>query len=747
MCIRRQCRSGCRQQGVLQLPHVYSCREAADATAGEPATTNIGAKVTVAGAIKLTDIGKMYLKSHPVTGVSPVLSAASASVDATSFIDANNAGFFGNNTSTYNNKCTPGQAPTNPTGKHGAGHGGQGGWGEQSSTSHGAGTYDATDWPVLCGGGANCNYQGNWPNLGGGVLRLFVTGDIVVNGYLRANANSPGNFSGAGAGGTVLLSCRTITGSGNIQAKGSDGYQYTASSSGHNGGAGGGGRIATHYDATEQAKVSCGVIYNAAGGVGVQNGTITGSGDPGTVWFTDETIVNEGNTHSGTLYVPDLLNFVKRDSLTVENAVTSLQPGGYVEIKNDLVIKGASSGVSGFEVPEGYFKVGGNLIIDGGHVTVSGSTVKNRASIFEVGGVIAATNAIITITDSEEYPTEDLFKVAGAVELDASSVTVTYAETNCLQTLTVAEHLFMTNGSTFSVQSPINPVEGEPGVTFMTPELTLCKNCWIYPYCHATNGAAVLFKIPRILCTANAGFNANEKGYKGLASPSVYYGPMTTALDGRGYHAWSGANAYGTYAAGHGGNGGNYIAVSATYPRGKGLAFDNYRRPVFAGPAGAGSYNSSCTPARGGGVVRIEADYFDLGGGTLTANGGTVSNFRTGSAGGSIYVKTDRFLGGGGSLSANGGDGSYYGFSEQIGNHKNYCMAGGGGGCIAVHYNTSPSLATNVTVSVAGGNCPLDLATCLDKYSEDLTELKATRTGAAGTVYLHRHAGMCIILR
>lgn len=197
---------------------------------------------------------------------------------------------------------------------------------------------------------------------------------------------------------------------------------------------------------------------------------------------------------------------------------------------------------------------------------------------------------------------------------------------------------------------------------------------------------------------------------------------------------------------GHGGDGGSAKPVDAKNPRGVGVAFESKRRPIFAGPGGAGGYNST-VPPRGGGVIRIESSDFDLGGGTLTANGGDGQNFRTGGAGGSIYVTTTRFLGKGGVLSARGGAGSYYGFAQQIGNHKNHTMQGGGGGRIAIHFGKARSQATNVTTSVKGGNCPIDLKTCLETYGEDLTELKAARTGKDGTVFWGGFRGLRVLVR
>lgn len=304
----------------------------------------------------------------------------------------------------------------------------------------------------------------------------------------------------------------------------------------------------------------------------------------------------------------------------------------------------------------------------------------------------------------------------------------------------------MTNAATITLQAPCDEVEGEPGLLFTAKSLKMFESCWIYPYSHRTNGASCLFRIPRVALAEGGGFDANAKGYgRPTGATGPVYGPRTTERNGCGSEV-SGGGANSTVASGHGGDGGCAKPIDAKNPRGVGIAFEYRRHPIFAGPSGAGGYQTT-VPPRGGGVIRIESEVFDLGGGTLTANGGAASNFRTGGAGGSIYVKAYRFLGNGGLLSANGGSGCYYGFSEGIRNHKGYTMQGGGGGRIAVRFWSDFSVATNAVTSVKGGICPLNLEKCLEDYGEDLTELKATRDGKDGTVYWDNVGGLRILVR
>ena len=700
------------------LVHVYSSQEAHDPEATEPATTNLGAQVTVTGAIDFSDIGKMYVWSHPLTGVSPCFAAGSVSVDATSWIDANDAGFFGGNTDKYSATCTRGQAPTNPTGKRGAGHGGAGGWGETSSGTPGAGSFDSLDWPVLCGGGGNSNYQYNWPGRGGGVLRFFVSGEVKVDGQLRANATTTGSFSGANAGGTVLVVCDRFVGSGDVQTKGCNAYQYSLGSSGHNGGAGGGGRIAIHYNPSAQANATCAVTFSAAGGIGVGDGVYTGNGEAGTVWMTDDKLLAGGTTfaHKGQIYNPNALDHLRMASLVLDGGLLEFPAGGYVDIDGDVTITGASAGSAGLSIPEGYFRCGGKLTMNGGHIDVTGGAT----------------------------PKSDRFVVGGDMSLDNAQVTLTCAETDAGARFDVGGELFMTNSSLLTLQSPCNPAEGEPGLVFAAQSLKLFENCWIYPYSHSTNGASVLFKFAgNATCAPGGGFDASGKGYATTQSGGKMYhwgptvseeGPIRT--DGRALTGSVGSNCSG---GGYGGNGGGEIKEVGTknYPFGRGLAWGNRRKPVYPGVGGGCNYNVKATP-RGGGLVRIETGLvFDLNGGSLLAEGGAPCAHRSGASGGAVYLRAWKFFGGGGLVSVKGGQGNFHSTDSGI----SWAMPSGGGGRVAIWCANVDEAKSDVTVNVEAGETDPSYK---DTYDE---EVRAYRTGQPGTRHWGEIGGMKVLVR
>jgi hypothetical protein len=179
--------------------------------------------------------------------------------------------------------------------------------------------------------------------------------------------------------------------------------------------------------------------------------------------------------------------------------------------------------------------------------------------------------------------------------------------------------------------------------------------------------------------------------------------PLQLDLSGPVYVACGGAidvSAKG-YAAnttypGHGtpgsNNGGSHIGEGGVNSGAAGETFGSVYRPQEAGGGGGSS-------SRGGGVLRIEADRFQVDG-AIRADGGSSSR---GGGGGSVWV-TASTVAGGGAVEARGGDAC--------------CGLGaGGGGAITVEYG---ALETGATV--------LENASAASRQDN--------RSGGAGTVYL-----------
>jgi hypothetical protein len=97
--------------------------------------------------------------------------------------------------------------------------------------------YGVATNPESAGSGGGIYENQLYSGAGGGIIRLSVSGTLLVDGRISAaglGALSP-NFGG-GAGGSIYLTAGTLAGAGVISANGGAG--------GGLGGGGGGGRIA-----------------------------------------------------------------------------------------------------------------------------------------------------------------------------------------------------------------------------------------------------------------------------------------------------------------------------------------------------------------------------------------------------------------------------------------------------------------------------------------------------------------------
>lgn len=173
------------------------------------------------------------------------LDADNIVVEAGGKIDVSALGFSGGDVS-----GSDGQGPgrtigiANATG--GASHGGNGG--DNSSTNAGgsATIYGSASAPVTFGsgaGGSSWSTGGRGGN-GGGRLKLNARNSVRVDGDILALGGDGdvgvGRGGGGGSGGSIWVNANTLTGTGNMSAKGG----RRGSGNSHIGGGGGGGRIA-----------------------------------------------------------------------------------------------------------------------------------------------------------------------------------------------------------------------------------------------------------------------------------------------------------------------------------------------------------------------------------------------------------------------------------------------------------------------------------------------------------------------
>ncbi len=171
----------------------------------------------------------------------------------------------------------------------GASHGGQGGWHATSATP--APTYGSMTAPTMLGSGAN--------GRGGGAILVHAEGPLTIDGDILAHSDRGGDLRAGSAGGSIYLRGASVSGSGRLNAEGSQGY-YT----------GGGGRIAMILtNATDFADIT----FEAFGNHQTES----------------------RNSAAGTIYLegwdggaPDTWHLIidNRDLQTPERVVTELMP-------------------------------------------------------------------------------------------------------------------------------------------------------------------------------------------------------------------------------------------------------------------------------------------------------------------------------------------------------------------------------------------------------------------------------------
>uniref|UniRef100_A0A7C4M0I6 Fibronectin type-III domain-containing protein n=1 Tax=candidate division CPR3 bacterium TaxID=2268181 RepID=A0A7C4M0I6_UNCC3 len=167
-------------------------------------------------------------------------------IDQNSSIDVSQKG--------YPNGTGPAGGLINPSGQstRGASYGGKGGG--TSLPAYGD-YYNPNDY-------GSCGYQGSSGPSAGGLVRINVNDNIIINGNVLANSVS--SISGS-AGGGVKIEANSISGNGNIRANGGNRTNTSYND-------GGGGRVALVYN---EKSFNGNISVNRGGTIGTpENGTI-----------------------------------------------------------------------------------------------------------------------------------------------------------------------------------------------------------------------------------------------------------------------------------------------------------------------------------------------------------------------------------------------------------------------------------------------------------------------------------------
>ena len=583
----------------------------------------------------------------------------------------------------------------------GASHGGVGGmnvYGANSipmvyvTASYDNVLYDDPAAPVEPGSSGRSSPYARGGN-GGGAVRIEATGRVTVSGSILASGQETSSATlGAwatnshgtgGAGGSIYITCDTFAGTnGVILADGGDGHftclrttdnkPYAVGNYGDC--VGGGGMIAIHYSAANQAAdlvkdmtISAQpgfyrMIYPNWKPTLAESDYCFIDGDLGTLHFTDGKLVEAllGKGLSGRVlgfseWTCDSLNFTS----------------GFVRFQGE-----------GFKL-----KVNGDLSLSGAH------------SRLDVGGVV--------MTNRVYRP-----------EIWAGKTQVS---------LEVGGNLTVSGGARLDLRSAeTNAPNSWGAVASVGGTMTVGANGWVYAWCDPVNGGAPKFEVADLAVAAGGKLSAQRRGFAGAPGynniPVVYwknrmlgYGPTpgycNTESKWNGYTFPDGSAVSGQYASGgsHGGLGGLSTATNRTTTAYNRLSGDEWR-PMLPG-SGAGAGPMSYGNGAGGGVICVEAANHIQIDGEINAdgdNGYTINNNggqpAAGGAGGSIYLSAKTFAGAAtGVLSAKGGN---------IGNADDNAAArqgAGGGGRIAVWTGDKHSVRINsarVSKFTSAEGCP-----------------------------------------
>ncbi len=294
-------------------------------------------------------------------------------ITAASVINMNFKGFPAGYTSNGAGGATTTGAST--VNKGGA-HGGLGGLG--ASGSNGL-TYDSLSQPADPGGGSGAN-------AGGGYVKI-TTSDFFLTGRILADGASAVCCSGGAGGGIFVTATGSVSGNGSMQANGGIGTDV-------NNGAGGGGRIAFHYDSSQPGNGALSPTFQAYGG-------------------TNAGAVANNLGGAGTIYV--------------EQTDVHVAGQGGVTIDNNNVVTGRST-----PIPSGTYstlvsKNRGLADNTGGTLTITDTVQLTNAGTL-IASTMTVTNAVTLVTSSilrhESTTSSTVYRLdvtAGSVSVDATS--------------------------------------------------------------------------------------------------------------------------------------------------------------------------------------------------------------------------------------------------------------------------------------------------------------------------------------
>ncbi len=524
-------------------------------------------------------------------------------------------------------------APGYPTSNSysGAGHGGDGGDGYSGA---GGVSYGSVTNPTTLG-------SGNYYSAGGGAIKLTAngTGTINIDGTVSANGGYPSSTSGGGgAGGSIWINAPsgTIDGTGTISANGGDGYLNNSR------GGGGGGRIAI-YNSTDNSTWTTQAYGGDAGNTSYQRG------GAGSIYKKSASATNGdltiNNGPAGTGYRGD-----------TTQVTTALQTYDNIEI----------SGASNYTIPSA-----NSLTLASGGTFNTGSSEKPKIT---VDGVFDTSASTFTFQD---------------INVDNNG------QIGTTTNLTLNNCYFNHQGSFSNAVTDLTFATGTSGSTFLHNGDQMNDDDIVV----GNSGTFILQATPRDGFTINSLTVQDTGTFEQRNVDTANIGTLTVNSGGKLTHALN--TGFQDYSLRISSTNIDIQSGALIDIEGKGYAEDNTNAPGYStysgsSHAGIGGQYSGYTPGGvygsvtqpttlgsgnyyrgGGGSVKFTAS------GTFTLNGTIdadaqdpdIDSYYSGGSGGSVWIDAPAgTITGSGTITADGGNGN---------------RAGGGGGRIAVYYNSN----------------------------------------------------------
>ncbi len=349
-----------------------------------------GVLLDVGGHMEIENGCRMLLISHPTNGAVPRIRVGSMELKTGGLIDAKDRG--------YQTAAGPGRGEETTAPGSGGSYGGHGapsyaGWDKRH------GVYGVPSAPAEPGSGGGQLDMGGY---GGGAILIEADGAVTLRGILDADGqNCFHGHGGGGSGGAIYLQCETLHGDANgwLRARGGNPASW-------GGGAGGGGRIAVIYDATNQRTLATpnpGMRFSTApGGTG---GTADKVKEPGTLYLTDALFLSETLSASqwddvrvyvgeadawavGSLAVAAKIGFPALRSLRVTNDLT-VASGGILTL-----LSGPTNAV--WNDYGMHLDVGGTLTVaNGGTMTFVTDLTDGAASYIECNRLVVQDTGLL----------------------------------------------------------------------------------------------------------------------------------------------------------------------------------------------------------------------------------------------------------------------------------------------------------------------------------------------------------------